>query len=67
MENCDLVITVGTLTKHIDHNDRKHYPDNKTAAGELLKLVKPDDTILFKGSRGMHLEDIVKIINEKLD
>jgi UDP-N-acetylmuramoyl-tripeptide--D-alanyl-D-alanine ligase len=38
-------------------DDAARFVDNPEAAGELLKqLVRPGDAILFKGSRGTHVE-----------
>jgi len=36
-------------------------------AGTLLALLGAGDTVLFKGSRGMHLEDTITLLHENLN
>lgn len=63
----DIVITVGTLASHIaqtalDHGITAVACDSHDQASEALKkLIKPSDTILIKGSRGMKMENMVKM------
>lgn len=40
-----------------------HSEDKEALANELLKNIKSGDVILFKGSRGMKMEDIAEKIN----
>ena len=63
----DCLITVGALAKEIaagaieagmDPADVHSYPDNASLKKDLPSLLKQGDTILVKGSRGMHLEEI---------
>ncbi len=35
-----------------------HYPDAATAAGDVRRLLHPNDLVLLKASRGIHLETI---------
>lgn len=41
--------------------------DNCQAVDILNEIILSDDTILIKGSRGLHMEDIVKGLLERLD
>ena len=38
----------------------KHFADKKELASELKKTLKPGSVVLFKGSRGMALEEVIK-------
>lgn len=42
----------------------QYFKNNKDAAEFLKKFLKPGDIILFKGSRGIHMEEIVEELNE---
>jgi UDP-N-acetylmuramoyl-tripeptide--D-alanyl-D-alanine ligase len=62
------LVTVGRLAKGIaDGARREGMPesriltaeDNEEAVRQLRKLARPGDWILFKGSRAVHLEDII--------
>ena len=67
------VVTVGeemiALVKAVgDHNasiKTHNFADNSEASDYLLSIVKPGDALLVKGSRGMHLEEIVAVLKEK--
>jgi len=37
---------------------------NKQAAGVLLEMLEPEDIVLFKGSRGMRLEQIIEELKQ---
>jgi UDP-N-acetylmuramoyl-tripeptide--D-alanyl-D-alanine ligase len=66
----DLVVAIGPLAVHIDEGARSagaesvHFEDNRRAIGHILETIRPGDTILVKGSRGMKLEEIVEAIKE---
>lgn len=69
----DLLITVGELGKHISNGAKErlneprvlHFEDKEKLALELADLLKEDDVVLVKASRGMAMEEIVeKIMNE---
>lgn len=71
----DIVVTVGELASHIaeaasDHGiDMVVACDSHDQARETLKkILKPGDTILIKGSRGMKMENMVKMFlgNQKV-
>jgi UDP-N-acetylmuramoyl-tripeptide--D-alanyl-D-alanine ligase len=65
--NIEALITVGKLSEYIAKSAATNglrnvhiTRSNKEALKVLKKIVFPNDTILVKGSRGMHLEDIVE-------
>ncbi|MBU0580938.1 MAG: UDP-N-acetylmuramoyl-tripeptide--D-alanyl-D-alanine ligase [Candidatus Margulisbacteria bacterium] len=62
-----IVITVGELAKNIERSESTfHLMNNQEAAQQILKLIKPGATILVKGSRSMKMEEIIKILQEKI-
>jgi UDP-N-acetylmuramoyl-tripeptide--D-alanyl-D-alanine ligase len=65
----DMLITIGTLAKHISRGaidagmpgDRVHEAQSHAEAAALLKeLTRPGDIVLLKGSRGMKMENILE-------
>lgn len=65
----DTLIAVGNLAQWIAQGGLAgglspqkvfHCENNTQAITELRKLIKPGDTLLIKGSRGMRMEEIVK-------
>jgi UDP-N-acetylmuramoyl-tripeptide--D-alanyl-D-alanine ligase len=65
--NIETLITVGELSKHAAKSARsgglKNVYSTKInieAVKVLKKMIRPNDTILVKGSRGMHMEHIVE-------
>jgi UDP-N-acetylmuramoyl-tripeptide--D-alanyl-D-alanine ligase len=67
----DILVTVGELGHTIAHEalsngmvpDRVKVCDtNAEATAYLDELVQPGDMILIKGSRGLHMEDIVNAL-----
>jgi UDP-N-acetylmuramoyl-tripeptide--D-alanyl-D-alanine ligase len=65
----DLLITVGDQAENLARGAVKNgmpagairsLEDKKRAARYLLSLIKPGDTVLLKGSRGMKMEEILK-------
>lgn len=44
----------------------RHEPDAGVAARELPRLVRPGDLVVVKGSRGVHLEQVVNALVEAL-
>lgn len=67
----DTLITVGELAAHIAEGavsagitkrSIKSYPNSRDAAAALKKYVKDGDAVLVKGSRGMHMEEIVRVL-----
>jgi len=43
----------------------EHYPDHRSLADALLNTVKSGDTVLFKGSHGMHMEKVLAMLTEE--
>lgn len=67
----DIVVTVGQLSSYIAEAAREHgihtaiACDSHDEASKILKkLITPGDTILIKGSRGMKMENMVKVFLE---
>lgn len=64
----DILVTVGEEAKAIAEGALSVSPKlecyvcktNEEAAGILHRILTPGDTVLIKGSRGMHTEEIVK-------
>lgn len=70
--NIERLITVGKMSRYIAKSAKKNgladihiAGSNKEAIKLLKKFIRPDDTILVKGSRGMHMEEIVKGLTGK--
>ena len=59
----DVVIGVGNYTE--EYNPLKHFKNSEEAAEGIFPYIKEADSILVKGSRGIQMEKIVKIIKEK--
>lgn len=68
----DYLVTVGeeakTIAKAVKERSRsivaESFDDNAEAVSYLKKILCPGDGILIKGSRGMHMEDIVNALIE---
>ena len=67
----DFLVTVGDLSSGINEGALEsgmpkkkllHFKDRTEAAKAVLKLVKPGDVVLVKGSRRMKLEEVVEMI-----
>lgn len=74
IEVVDLLITVGERARIIGETalrwgmspEQVHMVEDNEAAIRLLKgLVRPDDVVLVKGSRAMHMEDIVNALGRE--
>ena len=64
--NIDFIITVGNETKYTDrylknmgYTNLMHFDNEKNTYEYISNLLNSGDTILFKGSHGMHLSNIV--------
>lgn len=72
----DGVVAVGELARHIADEARtteprraasiEYFPDKAPAAAFLKGHLRPGDTLLVKGSRGMQMEEIVQALEEYL-
>lgn len=64
----DTVLCYGVLSKHIAEEaerngvrEVRHFDDKTEMAGYLSEIAAKGDTVLFKASRGMALEDVIQI------
>jgi UDP-N-acetylmuramoyl-tripeptide--D-alanyl-D-alanine ligase len=65
--NIEQLITIGKLSEYTARSAASNglsnvhiAKSNKMAVNIIKSILKPNDTILIKGSRGMHLEEIVE-------
>lgn len=68
----DVLITVGkeaqyiySAAKEVGINNAKYFTDNISASNYIKSIIRAGDIILFKGSRGMRLEQIINNIYSK--
>ena len=68
-QRIDVLITMGEMAKHLAGAARAQgagvvveTEEHDGAARALLEIVRPGDTVLVKGSRGMHMEDVVDAV-----
>ena len=68
-ENADLVFTYGpngnrvvggAITGGMKETDARDFATREDLAAHLKRTAKPGDSILFKGSRGMHMELVLE-------
>ena len=68
-ENADVVLAYGpngdsvvsgAVTGGIDGCNVKHFETHEEMASHLKRVAKAGDTLLFKGSRGMHMEKVLE-------
>ena len=67
--NLDYIITIGEYTKYTDKylkdngfNNIKHYDKENDSYSFIEELLKEGDVVLFKGSHGIKLNNIVKYL-----
>ncbi len=72
--NIDIVYTYGEMSKKtVDAasenglESAKGFDDKEELAKALIETIKPGDTVLFKASRGMALEDVINSLYEHLN
>jgi UDP-N-acetylmuramoyl-tripeptide--D-alanyl-D-alanine ligase len=68
--NINKLITVGPLMQNLfdavaEDKRLKHFPDYKNATEDILKLIEDGDCILFKGSNGTKIFEIVKHLKKQ--
>ncbi|ANX02053.1 UDP-N-acetylmuramoyl-tripeptide--D-alanyl-D-alanine ligase [Thermoclostridium stercorarium subsp. leptospartum DSM 9219] len=72
-ENINYLVAIGELAKDyvvgaveagMDKKRILHFPDPESAVDSLRELIEPNDVVLFKASRGMHLDRIIEDIFE---
>ena len=70
----DILITVGKNSKFIGHeavdkgldtNNVYHFSTREEVIKNIHKIIKDNDVILVKGSRGMKMEEIVEYLNNR--
>ena len=68
-KNADILLTYGpssermlygAITGGMSQNDARAFTDKEKLTQVLLQLAKPGDTVLFKGSRGMRMEQVLE-------
>lgn len=70
--NIDLIVAVGENMKFTVEEAEKygvtsfHFDNNEEVTKYLMQEIKPGDTLLFKASRAMKLEEISKAVSERL-
>ena len=57
-------VAEGAIEGGFNSSELYVFYDNNTLKEHILDLIKPNDVILFKGSRGMRLEEIAEFIKE---
>lgn len=64
--NLDFIVTIGTSTKYSDkyleengYNNRVHFDKESDSYDFIDSLLEKGDTVLFKGSHGVNLKNIV--------
>lgn len=73
INNVDVLITVGDMSKFIgdeakklglDNNNIHHFENKELAIESLNNIINKDDVVLVKASRGMKLEQIVEYLSK---
>jgi len=71
--NVDCLVTVGNYAKYIAQGALENgfsksalyvFSDNDEAKSQIMRILQPNDIVLFKGSRGMRLEQIADFVIE---
>ncbi|MBN1279030.1 MAG: UDP-N-acetylmuramoyl-tripeptide--D-alanyl-D-alanine ligase [Chlorobium sp.] len=62
----DLLLTIGDLARgYVSGNEARaygHYANREELSKALLDMVRPGDVVLFKGSRGMRLDEAANVL-----
>ena len=53
-------VLYGAITGGMSQNNARAFTDKEIMVQALLQLAKPGDTLLFKGSRGMRMEQVLE-------
>ena len=66
--NIDIMIAIGKdsefIVKELKENNLYHFETKEEAIENLDNIIKDDDVILVKASRGMNLEKVVEYLNK---
>ena len=65
-EHSERIVT-GAITGGMSAKFALHFEEQKEMASTLKRVARPGDVILFKGSRGMHMEQVLKLFLEKTE
>lgn len=60
-------VAKGAIEKGFNSSEIYVFYDNNAAKAHIMEILKPNDVILFKGSRGMRLEEIAEFVKENDD
>ncbi len=52
-------VLIGTVTGGMPQNKTQHFETQESLVAALRRTAKPGDVLLFKGSRGMHMEKVL--------
>lgn len=52
----------GAKAKGFDSDKMFVFDNNESAKAEIMKILEPNDVVLFKGSRGMRLEEVADFV-----
>ncbi len=69
---CDIVLTYGTATLNTTYavcaknGFSKNFENKRELTDYLISILQKNDTVLFKGSRGMKMEEIFNYIYENM-
>ena len=55
----------GAITGGMDQNECRNFSTHESLAEKLAVVAKPGDVLLFKGSRAMKMENVLKLFLEK--
>ena len=58
-------VVIGAVTGGISHKCTARFDTHEEMAAMLRRTAKPGDTLLFKGSRGMKMETVLKLFLEE--
>ena len=58
-------VVIGAITGGISHKCTARFDTHEEMAAMLRRTAKPGDTLLFKGSRGMKMETVLKLFLEE--
>ena len=60
VKTADLVITVGKEAKNISAN--LWFKDSEILSKKILSILRPGDLVLIKGSQGVRMEKVTKVL-----